>query len=102
MACRWASRPGRCTAGSILCLAPGDAIVFVTDGITEARAPKSEARPDRDLFGYNGLTRTAREAATAAARGSLRDIGQTILARARGFAGGKLQDDACLLLARRR
>jgi hypothetical protein len=43
------------------------------------------------------------EAARRAARtsGALDAIGKAILCDARDFAGGRLQDDACLLLVRR-
>jgi serine phosphatase RsbU (regulator of sigma subunit) len=70
-------------------LSPGDILLMVTDGITEAR--------DGDhMLGYEGLTRIAAEAQPLQ---TLPRIGQAILQEARGFAQGKLQDDACLLLA---
>jgi len=73
-------------------LAPHDTLLMVTDGITEAR--RSGA-----LLGYEGMIEIARDALTSAT--SLRQMGQNMLDRARSFAGGSLQDDACLLLARR-
>ena len=73
-------------------LAKGDSIVIVTDGITEART-------GYNFFGYDGFQKTAE---TAATNGSLREVGKSILEAARAFAGGKLQDDACILLASRR
>jgi sigma-B regulation protein RsbU (phosphoserine phosphatase) len=72
-------------------LEPGDRLLMVTDGITEAR--RGEA-----FFGYEGLVRIVRQAASLP---SLFQIGQTILDSARVFAGGRLTDDACLLIARR-
>lgn len=68
-----------------------DTILLLTDGITEARS-------GRDLFGYDAMTRAASGAANS---GSARSIGEAILETARSFAGGKLTDDVCLLLARR-
>ncbi len=70
-------------------LGPEDIILLLTDGATEARRGK-------DFFGWRGSDATG----AAAPRGSLRQIGQAVLGGAR-LAGGKLQDDACLLLVRR-
>lgn len=68
-----------------------DTILLLTDGITEARH-------GHDLFGYDAMVRAASSAANS---GSARSIGDAILNAARAFAGGKLTDDVCLLLARR-
>ncbi|HEX5323259.1 MAG TPA: SpoIIE family protein phosphatase [Capsulimonadaceae bacterium] len=67
-----------------------DTIVLLTDGITEAKR-------GTELFGYKAMARAASQVASAPAR----EIGEVILESARDFAGGKLQDDVCLLLARR-
>lgn len=75
-----------------LVLEPGDMLVMATDGITEARSPR------RQFFGYEDLMEAARQAAPLH---SLEAIGQEIVARAKAFAGGKTQDDICLLTARR-
>jgi serine phosphatase RsbU (regulator of sigma subunit) len=85
-------------------LSPRDTLVMVTDGITEARrraVPPGTVRGGAapEFFAYDGLTRVARQAASLR---SLRQVGQTVLDAARLFAGGRLQDDACLLLARLR
>jgi PAS domain S-box-containing protein len=81
------------------CLAAGDTILFVTDGITEARS-------DGELLGYEGLTDLAARALAAVPPESnptaLRSVATAILEGARAFGGGMLRDDACLLLARRR
>lgn len=69
-----------------------DLLLLVTDGITEARQ-------GRAFFGYE---RVARLAAQAASFPSLRQTARTILDSTRAFAGGALQDDACVLAARRR
>ena len=70
---------------------PGDTLLITTDGIIEARH-------GRKLFGPEGMEQAAREAAEL----PLRQIGQAIVDAARAFAGGTLQDDVCLLLARLR
>jgi serine phosphatase RsbU (regulator of sigma subunit) len=71
-------------------LEPGDTVLMVTDGITEARVASK-------LLGYEGMVQLAKRYLTA---GSLYDVGGAILDRARDFAGGSLKDDACLILAR--
>lgn len=71
-------------------LAPGDCLLLVTDGLTEARSR-------HEFFGYEGLTRAAQRAQAADAG----RIGQTIIADAKRFTGGALHDDVCLLLVQR-
>ena len=79
-------------------LAPGDTLILVTDGITEARH-------DDEFLGHEGLVTLAKQALTTPASGSdaasLRAAGKAILEGARAFGAGVLRDDACLLLARR-
>ena len=70
---------------------PGDTIVFVTDGVTEAKNK-------HDLFGFDRLTECA---VAHCASSSPQDLGNIILAAAHEFAGDKLHDDACILIARR-
>jgi serine phosphatase RsbU (regulator of sigma subunit) len=70
-----------------------DLLVMCTDGITEARR-------GRKFFGYEGLVQSIQEA--AAHGNTLSDIGMSVAEKARTFSGGKLRDDVCLLLARRR
>ena len=72
-------------------LAPGDLLLLVTDGITEARQ-------GHEFLGWEGMTRLAQEARGA---GTLQELGQAVFAGAELYAGGRLKDDACLLLARR-
>ncbi|MEO7717551.1 MAG: PAS domain S-box protein [Capsulimonas sp.] len=69
----------------------GDTTLMATDGITEARRGNV-------FFGYEGMTRIAAQARSFPA---LSQIARAILSGAQNFAGGRLQDDACLLLARR-
>lgn len=78
--------------GKGLYLEAGDLLLVATDGITEARR-------GREFLGNDGM---ARLAADALPLGSLADIGQAILAGAKSFAGDRLHDDVCLLLARRK
>ena len=72
-------------------LAPGDALLLVTDGLTEARQA-------REMFGFEGLQAQAPQ---FLARETLRDTGQDLIESVRTWAGGVFQDDVCLLLARR-
>jgi serine phosphatase RsbU (regulator of sigma subunit) len=69
----------------------GDTIVMVTDGITEARK-------DLEILGYDRMLKFIDENTREM---PVDEIGGAILEHARAFAGGKLQDDACLLVARR-
>jgi CheY-like chemotaxis protein len=73
-------------------LDPGDMLVMVSDGITEARNGKR-------FFDYDGLT-----AAAISAQGfdRLSDVTQSIVASAREFGNGAFRDDVCIMVARRR
>jgi sigma-B regulation protein RsbU (phosphoserine phosphatase) len=80
-------------------LLPGDTLVLVTDGITEARRGRGKSI---DFLEYEGMTTLAQEALRqAAALPSLRDAAKAILDGARSFGGGSLSDDACVVLVRR-
>ena len=70
---------------------PGDVLLVATDGITEARQ-------GQQFLGNDGM---ARLAADALPLRSLQEIGQAVLDGAKAFAGNRLHDDVCLLLARR-
>jgi serine phosphatase RsbU (regulator of sigma subunit) len=67
----------------------GDTLLFVTDGLTEARHGK-------EFLEYEGVQRLAEQARAA----PLADLGAAILSGAQAFAAGRLHDDACLLLVR--
>lgn len=69
----------------------GDTLLHTTDGITDARR-------GREFLDPAGLKRLVRAGLSA---GTLEALGRTILDGARDFANGRLQDDACLLMARR-
>jgi serine phosphatase RsbU (regulator of sigma subunit) len=72
----------------------------LTDGITEARAPKAASSKSNHFLGEEGLMRLAREAQGKTT--TVREMGRFILDGARTFGGGVLRDDACILIARRR
>jgi sigma-B regulation protein RsbU (phosphoserine phosphatase) len=79
-------------------LSPGDTLVLVTDGITEARRGTT-----LEFLDYEGMTALAREALTQGHQGlpTMREAAQHILSGARSFGGGALRDDACVVLVRR-
>ena len=74
-------------------LEPGDFLLMVTDGVTEARRKG-------DFLGTEGLANLAEAARSA--QEDLEDIGQALLRGVWDYSGGKLTDDLCMLLARRR
>ncbi len=69
---------------------PGDIILLSTDGLSEARRGK-------ELLGEEGVDHLVQQ---SLAEPTLRDVGAAILTGAREYAGGKLMDDACLVLVR--
>jgi len=69
-------------------LDPGDVVVMVTDGITEARAPGPV------MFGKEGLT----ELVIRCRESSPDQIATRILEAATAHACGKLQDDAAIVV----
>ena len=68
---------------------PGDIIVMVTDGITEARSGKQ-------FFGFERVLDTVRSRSRT---GSVHDIAAALLKGAKDFAGDRLTDDACVVTA---
>ena len=72
---------------------PGDILVMSTDGLSEARSV-----PGRDFLGQKGVIELLK---SARAEPSLKAMSEALLSGAKTFAGGQLQDDACLVLARR-
>ncbi|MBC8102390.1 MAG: serine/threonine-protein phosphatase [Cytophagales bacterium] len=83
-------RPQEVYTKTVLPLSPGDAVLLLTDGITEVR------RGD-EFLGYEGMLQLAMQPPIGA---SARDTIHAILEGARAFGGG-FRDDVCLLLARR-
>lgn len=73
-------------------LLPGDALLLVTDGITEARY-------EDEFLMLEGTIELAKRFQSSA---SVKEMTRSILDGAKAFAGGKLHDDACILLVRRR
>ncbi len=74
-----------------------DALLLVTDGITEAQRQNSDG--GKDLLCYEGFMELAQEAFRRDT--STKQIAQAVLHGATEFAGGKLHDDACVLIAAR-
>jgi PAS domain S-box-containing protein len=75
-------------------LTPSDTLLLVSDGLTEARDPA------REFLGYERLAEIAR-VSLARHPDDLAAAARCVFDAAEAFAGGRLQDDACLLLARR-
>lgn len=69
-------------------LGPGDALVFCTDGITEARSP------DGAMFGDEALARTLLGCSDAAAE----SIAERLVGAALAFGGGRSHDDVAVLV----
>ncbi len=72
-------------------LDPGDTLLIVTDGLTEARR-------DGKFFEFESLQAQAVQLLPGE---TLRGFGQSVIASVRDWSGGAFQDDVCLLLARR-
>jgi sigma-B regulation protein RsbU (phosphoserine phosphatase) len=73
-----------------------DLLMLCTDGLSEARRPGV----DTDFFGQTGVISATLSAARNHLDGSLQSIGEAVIRSAKAFAGGKLHDDVCVLLAR--
>jgi len=69
-------------------LRPGDRLVAVTDGVTEARADSAV------LFGRKGLC----ESVSRATNATVGELTRHIVGAARDFARGRLQDDAAVVV----
>jgi serine phosphatase RsbU (regulator of sigma subunit) len=74
----------------ILNLEPGDTLVMITDGITEARTISTE------LFGIDGVKKSLKETYKAAPD----EIADSIFESAKEFGGGELRDDAAIVVFR--
>ncbi len=72
-------------------LDPGDILMLLTDGLTEARR-------GQEFLGYEGLAELSQKAVLGI---PLEEGAQAILDQVRAFCGGKFRDDVCLLLAQR-
>jgi serine phosphatase RsbU (regulator of sigma subunit) len=78
-------------------LAPGDSVVFVTDGVLEARAPRRHGEDSPvELFDHEGLVDALAAGPAESAAGLASRIGQAALA----FSGGSLGDDLATLVLR--
>ena len=74
---------------------PGDLMLAITDGLTEARAL---ARPD-DLFGEEGVNRVIQE--NAGTCESAREFTETLVREALEFSEGAQEDDMTIVTVRR-
>jgi len=72
-------------------LEPGDTLLIVTDGLTEARRGSQ-------FFEFESLQAQAVQLLPGE---TLRGFGQSVIDSVRDWSGGAFQDDVCLLLARR-
>lgn len=72
-------------------LVMGDTLILATDGLTEVRQGNS-------YLDHAGLVRLACEVQN---EGPLRAMGKALMEQVKAFSGQPLQDDACVLLARR-
>ncbi len=77
-------------------LGKDDLMLLCTDGLSEARRYGLET----DFFGQEGVISAALKATQRPYRRSLQEIGEEIIRSAKSFAGGRLHDDVCVLLAR--
>ena len=82
-------------ADFILTMNEDDLVLFVTDGITEARRGKR-------FFGYEGLIQTVQRVTAEIPLIPLKRLVHEVVEDAAKFAGGQLHDDVCLLAARYR
>lgn len=73
----------------------GDVLAMSTDGLVEARHPLRR----QEFFGVERLIRALRVAIRR--HESLAEAGKLVMDRARRFSGGVINDDVCLMLARR-
>lgn len=73
-------------------VAPGDLILLTTDGLTEARKSRKE------FWGIEGVAQSLQAFQNLP---TLEQVAQSIVTEARTFAGGRLSDDVCLLVAKR-
>jgi serine phosphatase RsbU (regulator of sigma subunit) len=79
----------------------GDMLALTTDGITEARRPRVRGQSARrEFFSITGVGESLVDGMQDGL--GLSESAQSTVERARRFAGGSLQDDVCLLLARRK
>ena len=90
-------KPGQAYRTASATLGPGDRLLMVTDGLTEARCPGfPTASPEAAFFGMAGVTRCAMKFPK-----SLEDLCADVVRGAHDFAGGQLTDDVCVLAAER-
>ena len=69
-------------------LAPGDRLIFYTDGFLEAKSPEGE------VFGEHRFA----EAAVRLTRVGIEELGEQLIGEVERFAAGKLDDDLTMLI----
>ncbi|MDR3708791.1 MAG: SpoIIE family protein phosphatase [Capsulimonadaceae bacterium] len=79
----------------VVTMAQGEMLVMTTDGLTEARHPQRRG----DFLGIEGVVKAVEEEMHRQV--SVLETAKAVAERARRFAGGTLDDDVCLLLAKR-
>lgn len=95
--------PAQGYAAASLHLKANDAVLLMTDGLTEARGLSSDGAGRVGPFlGLEGLARLAAQAVAQNPLPPLELIGGAVFEGTRTFSGGSFHDDACLLIARRR
>jgi serine phosphatase RsbU (regulator of sigma subunit) len=87
--------PGHVFPTTDLHLAPGDILMIFTDGITEARQRRS-----RDMLGYERVIEVTSEILRQQ-HGAMDPVVSGLVAEAKRFSGGRLQDDVCLIAIQR-
>lgn len=75
-------------------IAPGEVMVFVTDGAIEARGIELDARGSRPFFGQSRLGTVIEQNASAPALEVARAVARAVI----GFGGGHLGDDLAVLV----
>ena len=77
-------------------LAPGAGVLLFTDGLTEARRPPNGSQPAIELFGEERIKALLGELGGSPAA----EVVERVQQEARGFSGGRLADDLCLIAIR--
>ncbi len=85
---------------SSLQLPIGAILLLLTDGLAEARSPTRTPTGKLVFLGCEGVARLTEKEPDMKEK-NLSKLGRELLEQTRTYAGGRLSDDACLLLARR-
>ena len=77
-------------------IAPGEMLVLVTDGVTEARSPEADPNGTKPFFGSDRLLEVIERHSTSSASEVARSISDSVV----DFGGGRLADDLAILVVR--